>query len=98
MRVKADMWRHQHSCSKGNGSKAIGQAKRSAPATKGKLLLPTKMKTSDVYANFVLPMKNDEVHSTVEMDPLIMAYGARLYKQYGNKNHNRNSITIATTN
>ena len=61
MHVKADMWRHQRSCSlnqNGNASKAIGKAKRtirSAPATTGKLLLPMSMKkkTRDV----VLPMK-----------------------------------------
>ena len=49
----------------------------SAPATAGKLLLPTK--TRNVYANVVLPMKNDDVKSTVEMDPIIMAYGAWLH-------------------
>ncbi len=45
------MWRHQSSCSlnpKGNENKAIGKAKKSAPATTGKLLLPTKTKTRDV--------------------------------------------------
>ena len=96
MHVKADLWRHQRSCSlnpKSNDSKAIGKAKRSAPAATGKLLLPTKTKTRDVYANVVLPMKNDDVKSTVEMDPLIMAYGARLYEKYGNETHNRNYIS-----
>ena len=78
MHVKADMWRHQRSCSKGNGSKASGKANTSAPATTGKRLLSTKTKARDVYANVVLPMKNDEVNSTVEMDLMIMAYGARL--------------------
>ena len=100
MHVKADMWRHQCSCSKGNGSKAISKAiskaKRIAPATTGKLLLPTKTKARVVYANVVLPMQNDEVNSTVEMDLMIMAYGASLYDQYGNENHNHNSITLAT--
>ena len=96
MRVKADMLRHQHSCSKGNGSKASGKANTSAPAITGKCLLSTKTKARVVYANVVLPMKNDEVSSTVEMDLMIMAYGARLYDQYGNENHNHNSITSAT--
>ena len=76
MRVKADMWKYQCSCSlklKGNESKAIGKAKRSAPTTTGKLLQPIKTKTMDVYANVVLPVKNDDVKSNVEMDPLIMA-------------------------
>ena len=96
MHVKADLWRHQRSCSlnpKANDSKATGKAKRSAPATTGKLLLPTKTKTRDVYANVVLPMKNDDIKSIVEMDPLIMAYGARLYEKYGNECHNRNYIS-----
>ena len=33
--------------------------------------------TTDVYGNVVLPMDNDDVKSTVEMDPMIMAYGAQ---------------------
>ena len=70
MHVKVDMWRYQCSCSlklKGNESKA----KRSAPATTGKLLLSTKTKTRDVFTNVVHPVKNDDVKSTVEMYTLV---------------------------
>ena len=58
MRVKADMWRYQHPCSlnqNGNASKAIDKAKRIAPATTGKLLLPMSMKKKT--RGVVLPMK-----------------------------------------
>ena len=56
--VKADMWRHQSSCSlnpKGNENKS--KAKKSAPASTGKLLLPTKTKTRGVYSIYIYKCK-----------------------------------------
>ena len=94
--MKADVWRHQRSCllnPRGNESKAIGKAKRIAPATAGKLLLPTK--TRNVDANVVLPMKNDDVKSTIEMDPIIMAYGDGCIQNMATKI--TTAITSATT-
>ena len=90
MYVKTDLWKHQKTCPLNEN--VLDKAKRNEPIKNGKLLLPLKVKSRDLYANILLPMVDDEVRCTIESDPLLTAYGVRLYEKYGHEIHNRSYI------
>ena len=90
MYVKTDLWKHQKTCPLNEN--VHDKAKRNEPIKNGKLLLPLKVKSRALYANILLHMVDDEVRYTIESDPLLTAYGVRLYEKYGHEIHNRSYI------
>ena len=74
MYVKTDLWKHQKTCPLNEN--VHDKAKRNEPIKNGKLLLPLKVKSRDLYANILLHMVDDEVRYTIESDSLLTAYGA----------------------
>ena len=58
----------------------------------GKLLLPLKEKSIYLHANIMFHMMHDDVKFTIASDPLLIAYGVRLYGNYGQEIQNHNFI------
>ena len=90
MYINTDLWKHQKACPLNEN--VHDKAKHNEPIENGKLLLPLKVKSRDLYANILLHMVDDEVRCTIKSDPLLTAYGVRLYEKYGHEIHNRSYI------
>ena len=90
MYVNTDLWKHQKACPLNEN--VHDKAKHNEPIENGKLLLPLKVKSRYLYANILLHMVDDEVRCTIKSDPLLTAYGVRLYEKYGHEIHNRSYI------
>ena len=58
-----------------------------------KRFLKLTVKSRNLYAHILFHMMDDEVKRTIESDPLLIAYGVRLYEKYGHEIHNRKYIT-----
>ena len=84
---KKDMWKHHGSCPQ--RKTARDKSKRGEPIKNGKLLMPPKVEPSDLPAS---GLDDEELKDIVQTDPLVIAYGVRLYEKHGHEIHNRSYV------
>ena len=85
---KKHMWKHHGSCPQRKTVRDKGI--RGAPIKNGKLLMPPKVTPCDLPAS---GWDDEEMKGMIQADPLIIAYGVRLYEKHGHEIHNRRYVS-----